>query len=232
MIFRHLLVYPDALKQTCYDSFPKLDILKASRLIYKEASDVFYKENSFHTSLWDPSYKIRRAPRVADTIQSIETYICLSGYLRHHWELDSDLPEFINVMHHLGNSSITRRSLVVDLDIGAPRLLKGFVSAFGRFTNFRVVELHIREPPYSESNNRRECCDRLQTALEPMFGYAEECESNRNRWLPGAKGLRFHPVDHQNHSRTLDDGDCEYLDGIRLSWNETLTDDSRGLTQE
>lgn len=135
----------------------------------------------------------------------------------------------LNLMHPLGNSSITRRSLVMQLFIETPHLLKGFARALGRFTSFRVVELHLHER-YKFDKDLPEWCEYLKTALEPMFGYAEEYKIDRSldRWNTSGKNLRFHPVDHQNHS------DCDYLDGIRLSWNETLTDtdDSGKLTQK
>ncbi|MCJ1266437.1 hypothetical protein MMC22_006322 [Lobaria immixta] len=127
MIFRHLLVRPYAIDQTNWGYAPRLDILKTSKLIHKEAFDVFYKENSFLSCLWDSPSKITRSPRVADTIQSIQTTINLQ--LRQFRGLYPDLRELMNVMQHLGNSSITRGSLVVKILLGTPCLLKEFVRA-------------------------------------------------------------------------------------------------------
>ena len=151
MIFRHLLVRPSAL-ETYYRSFPKLDILKTLKLIYKEAFDVFYKENSFSSWLWGPYYKtpkITRSPQIANTIQSIESIVYLRRELEYPEYLNSDFRELINVMQHLGNSSIIRRSLVVKLCTDTPCLLKGFVRNLGKFTNFKVVKLQLDEPFFS-----------------------------------------------------------------------------------
>ena len=191
-------------------------------MIHKEAFDVFYKENTFNTWLWDQpyktSYKITRSSQVVNTIQSIETHANLrtfsedSDFENSYYEFsNSDLRELVNAMHHLGNSSMTRRGLVVKLEIDTPRLLKKFVRALGKFTNFRVVELHLLEGSDLASNSLSEWCEYLKTALEPVFGYAEEWENDRDRWRLGARGLRFHPVDHQNRMMAIGNTSTEVV---------------------
>ena len=209
MIFRHLLVRTQTLDMKYSDTSVNLDILKTSKLIHREAFDVFYKENSFDTWLWERPIPITRSPRVIDTIQSIVTSIDLRAYRSGLKFFRDDMHTLTDVKRDLGNS-ITRRSLVVYVYINNRRELNGLVRALGRFTSFRVVELRLHRIPYYPDDEFPQFCEHLKTALEPMLGYAEEFKI-LNRILL-ATGLRFHPVDHQNRSRDPDDGDCDYLD--------------------
>ncbi|MCJ1268219.1 hypothetical protein MMC22_008106 [Lobaria immixta] len=221
MIFRHLLVRSYTLDMRYSDTFVNLDILKTSKLIHKEAFDVFYKENSFDIWLWERPIPITRSSRVIDTIQSIDTSINLRVYRSGLTCFEDDMRGLTDFKRDLGNS-ITRRRLAVHLYIDKPRRpLNGLVRALARITCFRVVELRLHRLSYPDCDVPQ-CCEHLKTALEPVFGYAEEFES----WGCAGRAtvLRFHPIDHQNRSRDPDDGDCDYLDGIRLNWNETLAD--------
>ena len=239
MIFRHLLIRPRSLPDWDYSlpsgkRFLNLAILRTSKLIHKEAFDVFYKENWFDRWFWHPPFPITRSPRAVDSVQNIETFIWFDSW---HFRITSphaDMRVFVKLMQLFGNHSIIRRNLLLVLYVGwlaGPRPLKWLVGALGRFTNFKKIELYLRDFEGFD-NNFSECCEQLQTALEPVLGKAEEFAVKDG--APRAINLRFHPVDHQNQSRKPDDGDCDHLDGIRLGWNETLThaSDSGRPTQE
>ena len=243
MIFRHLLVHPTTLPdissndQPFSDDFlpvgefyPDLSILRTSKLIHREAFDVYFKENQFDCLFWEPSFPIFQFPRIVNTMQNIETRMDLSA----PYSDSTDIAAFIKLMRFFGNHSVIRGNLVLDLHIDpTPYYVKWLVGALGWFTNFRMINLHLNYlGPKASENDFLEWCEHLKTALEPVLGYAEEFEVPE--WLFTATGLRYHPVDHHNQSREPDDGDCDYSDVDRRGWNETLTDtdDSGILDQE
>ena len=234
MIFRHLLVLPIRLSDYRYPGklSPNLGILTVNKLVHTEAFDVLYKENRFDRWFWDPPSPIARYPRVVDTIQNIETEIFLDAESKDFENLPRYERRFVKVMHLFKNSSVTRRSLVLTLWIETSRVLRWVVRALGRFANFMTIELLLCDfcGPH---NNFPEWCKYLKTALKPALGNAEEYEREREGWNASTKGLRFHPVDHQNDLKNRNDGDCDYL-RIPLGWNETLTgaDDSGRPIQE
>ncbi|MCJ1263750.1 hypothetical protein MMC22_003620 [Lobaria immixta] len=235
MIFRHLLVFPNPLPDFTPNSnepFPDLSILSTSKLIYKEAFDVLYKENCFNCSFWQPPFPITRSPRTIDTIQNIQTQVFLGTTTWGFKVLRTETPVFVKLGQFVGNHSITRHHLVLVLYVGriGPRHLKWLVGALGGYLNFRTIQLNIHEHGIPH-NNFFEWCEHLKTALEPMLGFAEKFVIEN--WLPTAIILRFHLVDPQNHLREAHDDDYDYLDGIRLGWSETLidADDSGRLIQ-
>ena len=246
IIFRHLLVRPNSLPDISSNDgyvseddsvsgerfiiedrviiddevYPDLSILRTSKLIHREAFDVFYKENQFNCSYWMPPFPIFQFPRIVNTMQNIVTGLSL----RTTFSSSRDVAAFIKLMQLFGNHSVIRGNLVLELFIDpCPYSLKWLIGALGRFTNFRMIELHLLFfGPRDLKNDFPEWCEHFKTALEPVLGYAEEFEAPQ--WTRYATGLRFHPVDHHNQSREPDDGDCDFLDGIRLGWNETPTD--------
>ena len=236
MIFGHLLVHPTSLPDISIapsdepftdseeEFYPDLSILRTSKLIHREAFDVYYKENRFDCRYWKPPFPIFQFPRIVHTMQNIVTDLALGTAFSE----SGDVAAFIKLMQFFGNHSVIRGNLVLDLYIDpCPYSLKWLVGALGRFTNFRMINLHLYFfGPGARENDFPEWCEHLKTALEPVLGYAEELEALH--WSRSATGLRFHPVDHHNQSREPDDGDCDYLDGIRLGWNESPadTDDS------
>ena len=227
MIFRHLLVRANPLPDfsQANNFWPDLSILKTSKLIHQEAFDVFYKENRFARGCWYPPFSPLRFPQIIDTMQNIETNLALGATLSGFKEPRTDVATLVRLMRLFGNRSVIRRNLVLLLYINPrPRPLKWLVRALGRFTNFRTITLHLCSPGFGgiSHDNFFEWCKHLKTALKPVLGYAEEFEY-LNQLFPASIGLRFQPVDHQKQSREPDDGDCDYLDGIRLGWNETLT---------
>ena len=216
IIFRHLLVLPS--NKVFYlpnqNHKDDLAILETSKLFYREASDVLYKENTFHicpTAL---------SPQMMDKVQNIETSISLV----HIDELrrpitKCEVDRFLDLIRLVGNQSIIRGSLSVQFLIKTLflRLLKWFIRALGRFTNFRTVEFWFTnefESLYHRLNMR----EYLRTALKPVLGPAEDFEK-MDRFGRAVKGLTFHPVNHHLLVRP-DGGDwADSLDGIRLEWN-------------
>ncbi|MCJ1268089.1 hypothetical protein MMC22_007975 [Lobaria immixta] len=226
MIFRHLLVLPNSLPDWWGNSnepFPDLSILRTTKFIHKEAFDVVYKENWFNIWFWQPPFLLTGFPRIINTIQNIKTQIFLGKTLWGFKEPRRDVPVLVQLGQFVGNRSVIRRELVLTLHIGhtGPRHLKWLIGALGRFSNFRTLQLNLHEYGIHHSGFF-EWCEHLKTVLEPVLGNAEKFVMED--WNPTAIFLRFHPVDHQNHSRGAHDDDCDYLDGIRLGWNETLTD--------
>ncbi|MCJ1267192.1 hypothetical protein MMC22_007077 [Lobaria immixta] len=145
----------------------------------------------------------------------------------------TDWVVFVKAIHLFGNPSIIRRNLLVRISIEVPDALKWFVGALGRFTNFVTIDLRLDSwfPP----KVFLEWSEYLKTALEPVLGYADEYKNERNCFGQSIKCFRFHPVEHRNRSGEPNDADwADSLDGIRLGWNQTLTDteDSGMPTQE
>lgn len=228
MIFHHLLFDPDGLDLGLWATRPRpsLDVLETSRLIYNEAFDVLYGENMFSNCIGSTYRHLNSFPRIIDTIRNV--HIDMHIYLRY-----VSTQNFLDYMHHFGKPSTTRDTLTVDIifnDSSAPPLvewripLKWLIRAMGRFANFRTIELHTTDGYH---DGVRDChldvLNYLEVALEPVFGCSEY-------HILDYQGLRFHPKDHQDRIKELNDGDwADSLDGIRMEWNEdvTNTDDSK-----
>ena len=223
IIFRHLLVRANSLPGIWSDdeddeSFsdhkvsPDLSILRTSKLIHREAFDVYYKENRFNCHFWSTPSPISQFPQIVNTMQNFKAAMYLGPKI-----LDSrDAADFRKLTQLFGNHSVIRRNLVLELHIDPnPHSRKWLVKALGPFTNFRMINLRLYfTAPKVRHNDCIEWGEHIKTALEPVLGYAEEFEVLD--WWRTATGLRFHPVDHHNQSRAPDDGDCDFLDGIRL----------------
>lgn len=228
MIFRHLLVCPYSLEIPSLSPRPRLPIgiLRTSRLLYREAFEVLYRENRFANggSLF-PQDSLTQFPQVIDAMQNF----CFGVELHDDFEPDRG---FLRFMRHFGNPSIRRGALSLELwsagyevDPDQAPLMPPiwFIHALGRFTNFKTVELHT----YHIGGRDRLCevLDYLKTGLEPVLGDAESSS-------PDGKGLRFHPRDHRYRSRVPSAGDwADSLNGMRLGWNQVATNaaDSESL---
>ncbi|MCJ1264518.1 hypothetical protein MMC22_004390 [Lobaria immixta] len=192
MIFRHLLVHPTTLPdlssndQPFSDDFllpdefyPDHSILRTSKLIHREAFDVYYRENRFNCHFWKPSFPIFQVPRIVNTIQNIETRMPLSAPCSN----SNDIAAFLKLRQFFGNysvfDSIIRGNLVLELYIDpTPYYLEWLVRALGRFTSFTMINLHLNFlGPEAPENDFLEWCEHLKTALEPVLGYAEELEA-------------------------------------------------------
>lgn len=214
MVFRHLLVYPHNLDLEDRNvSRPPIAILRASRLINKEAFDVLYRGNRFifksygHPSHWPRSFQ--SFPRFIDMMQNIHVEIPLYSKLA--------IPWFLIYMRRFGNPSSTRGTFAVDfcnLSVVEDRtpMMEWFIGALGRFTNFKTIELRFSKT-IAYRVQITNVTEYFESALEPVLGHAEYFGHK-------GRGLRFHPMDHPNHRRKLEDTDwADYLDGIRLEWN-------------
>lgn len=215
MIFRHLLVYSEGTDgcMPCLMRRSALGILSTSRLIHGEAFNVLYSENQFTDEFWLYSvYQARfiaQLPRVIKAIKNIQIRVGM-------W-LPS--PKLLRLVNLFGDQTIIRGTLAIELGVKGRflRLLKWYVRALGRFTNFRTVELYFHELNAPVDNLLVR--EYLQTNLKPVLGCAEGFEK-RCHYLK--TGLRFHPTNHPYLRRNPDSGDwASFLDGIRLKWNGT-----------
>lgn len=196
--------------------FPDLSILRTSKLIHREAFDVLCKENWFSDLFWNPPCPITQFPRILDTIQNIKAYMLLG---KTSWGFEvprTNEPILVKLGQSVGNHSIIRRNLFLELDIGRidPHHLEWLVGALGKVSNFRTIQLKLYDQYGIPHNDFFGWCEHLKTALEPVLGHAEIFLIEDRSLNPIF--LRFHPVDHQIYSREQDDGDCAYLDGICL----------------
>lgn len=207
MIFRHLLVYPYSLANKLWPIGPRpsVVILRTNKLVHREAFEVLYGENTFFKLFWSSYCFQNWFPRVSDTMQNIHMEIAMC-------RKSSDIQKFLTLIHYF-DPSIIRGTLVVEFltEFSLVHPLKWFIRALGRFTNFRTIEVHVHDP-LCYHRNIFHLRDYLKTALEPLLGYAQGCNT-----------LRFHPLDHRKPYK--EDGDwADSLDGIRLEWKENVMD--------
>lgn len=156
-----------------------------------------------------PHDAMTRIPGAIDTIRNV--HVKIDMYAKY-----SEIQKFLQLMHYFGDPSNVRNTLTVDffLDSFLVRPLKWFIRALGRFTNFRILEVHFYYIFYVDSAVLR-VRQYLKTALEALLGPAEE-------FGRGGKSLRFFPIDHRTSGRNLHDGDwADVLDGMRLEWDES-----------
>ena len=218
MIYRHLLIAHIGLWLNNWSEIPRppVDILRTSKLIYREAVDVFLAENRFmdccHPRLFPTA--LGPFPRVIDTIRNLQVDVNVWDGRSTH-----ERAKYSNLIHHFGKSSIIGGTLVIEfslrgVDIGP---LKFFIRALRRFTNFRTVKLDFDD---DHGNDLFHLLAWVKATLESALGYAEDLDVEDDKWATRA-GLRFHPMNHRNLRRGRKDGDwADFLDGIRLEWNE------------
>lgn len=201
MIFRHLLVYPNGLPLTLNHSRPRLDvnILRTSKLIHREASDVLYGEYLFGYSIMYSYCFMSQYPQFIESIQNI--HINVSMCTR-----KLEIKKFKDCVRYF------RGTLAADFLIkgSLTRLLNWLKRVLDRFTRLKAIEFDIYDDHHLDDGILHGR-DTLKSALQPVLGKAESCHDGR--------GLRFHPIDYCNLTnlvRKLDDGDwADDLDGIR-----------------
>ncbi|MCJ1271165.1 hypothetical protein MMC22_011064 [Lobaria immixta] len=243
MIFRHLLVHSsplsrwklsaeslaigrDGIKRGWMDDLgrtydlihPNLGLMRTCKLIHNEAFDVLFKENQFDLAQSNPPCPLTPFPRVVNTIQNIETkfFVRFNRPRKTSEAEKTDMRIFVQAMHLFGNPSIIRRNFIVRMTIESPSVLKWFVGALGRFTNFVTIDLHLDS--WSPQNDFLKWCEYLKTALEPVLGYADEYKTERPRgaWHRSVKCFRFHPAGVPFDSRQV------YLPGIPVPSSQVL----------
>lgn len=222
-IFRYLLVSPHLVDIAGWQQDPSsVAILRTNRLIHREAADVYYRENRF-TDIWKYSGgAIMEFPRILDPLWNFDYKVDLPH------EFSGSL-YFLKIMRSLGTPSNTTRgtlTLTFCPDSFFPdgarscRPLNWFIRALGRCTNFQTIELHVYQ--WGIRNRFLTKLEYLEARLKPVLGDAEDVSREEN-------GLRFHPIDHRIRCREMDDGHADWadsLDGIRLGWNDDVTEDS------
>lgn len=236
MIFRHVLVYSDSLPLGSWSlsirllslgfgrpSRHFLSLLATSRLIRREARDVFYKENWFDTVCFTQPRSLTPVPQITDMIQNI--------YVRAIWNNTVSFRimhrrKFLKLTKVFGDPSIPRGTLSVEIFVisSERRTRDWLIQTLAKFLNFRTIELLFTTSPYSENHDRGEsevfdAREYLRTGLEPVLGCAEIFEKDGYCW----KNLRFHPIDNRNPWKTTNGDWVDSLDGGRLEWNENPT---------
>lgn len=193
IIFRHLLVYPWGFEigGRLLGRPPPVQILRTSRLIYREAFVVLYRENEFVNNYFDswssPSY-LSRFTRLVDTMQNIHIDIATRRVTSH-------LGRFLQNMNHFTGPTTIRGTLTVCWIHNNPvhrNLLDLFIMYLCRATNFRTIQFHISRD--GEFDRMFGTLQYFEAALVPTFGPAEYRIHEEN-------GLRFHPVRHLNRLR-------------------------------
>lgn len=198
MIYRHLLVRENTLP-VAVDTMNILEphllevsILRTCRLVYREAFDIMYKENRFVESIVFGPFGLFNSPRIFDTIQTV--YVSgMSFVFGDSW---TDVPDykaknFLKVMRRVGKPFPIRRCLIVNVifaNISAPGLER-FISALGRVTNFRIIELRLTgSSPYSDDFSK--AVEYFEHALKPVLGnVVKYCKRDSAH-----KTLQFQPV--------------------------------------
>lgn len=221
MVYRELLVRPQPIDfvHRISKPLPSVEILRTSKLIYREASYILYKENQFNVGLgFDCLLPLTLFPRVRDTIRDF--HIDIPVYFKYQ-----AMEKFLGLMSCFGNPSIIRGTLTISFHLHASHIhlrasreftsfttsdLNWFVRALGRFTHFETIELRFIHT-FDFPDEIFEVFEYLKFGLNPVLGHAEDYYSLEQN------NLRFHPVDHCSRCREPKDSDwADLLDGLRL----------------
>lgn len=188
-------------------------ILSTCALIRREAFQILYGENFFCTHWMHPRHSILSNRRISDTIQNVH----FEGRLNERWPWRSRT-NLIQVIREFGSPAILRKTLNVIFHVGFHHnhLLSWFTGCLRRFINFKIIRIEfVARHPVA----KLACpvlCDTQEHDLTPGFGPA--------RYFANACGLEFHPQDYLNSLPSKVDVDwMDYLDGIRLTWNQNPT---------
>lgn len=227
-IFRHLLQLPFHLPYNLplLLVHPHLQtligIFRTSRLIRRESIDVFYRDNvfyrmrTFRVRTWYPRFTVVPSWRIGDMIQNLAIDMQLSRPYRALRE------QFINMINAFGDPAIV---------LGTPTVLFFFVAhlrhrwdrgplhfflgGLGRFTNFQIVNIHVRPllPP-ALTNVLTQVVNPLRLALGPANPHDR------------GYGLTFLPQRFLNTRSSRQNIDfIDQLAGIHLDSNRDETND-------
>lgn len=221
MIYRELFHHPItfSLESPEFVNIPAL--LATCKLINKEAFEVIWGENTYYWSTYTPPLLPSILHRIEDTIQRLHVSVRLSCY-----STFSD--EIFYLIDRFGKPAKIRGLLVMTCFLDNDEFVEGrtrklFISALGRFTNFRSVQIvlvqkyqkvHISDYFY------RWIAKIMQPRLGPSKPHADEV------------AIVFQPNDYlyaQQQQETVDWMDL--LDGIRLDWNGDGTSANRNADQ-
>lgn len=219
MVYRHLLVHHHTFNIARGIGPPPrvrpVAILRTCRLVHREAFDVLYRENHFTDSMLRlPHWSLTQFPHISNTVQNIYHTVFMFEI-----SLAVNIDNFTKLMHEFGTpAGIRRGTLTVKflLNGRACRSLNWFIQALARFTNFRTIELHTC--PFG--CRTLEVLGYLEARLTTVLGDAEDGSHAENGLL------RFHPINHRNRCREPENGLADWansLDGIRLKWNDEVT---------
>lgn len=236
MVYRELLLEP----RICHmwlDFSPKPPLLQTCRLIYYEAFEVLWGENTFRYYFNPPEGPLPDPfrLRVVDTI----TRLVFDNTIGHKFSQDSNEGDrklnddrFKELIREFGNPARIRRYLQVNLKIfdlfhlndshvGTYVIdeepLERYLKDVGTFTNFRTVEVNVEFP--SRRYDSLQHTEPIARVLQPRFGTSRLCAPHGLGW-----GLQFHPQDHLRSQRAQDIVDpTDVWDGYRCGWIDMTT---------
>lgn len=202
MIYRYVLQqYPtlpyEPFSLNPHWQFSLTPILNTSRLIRREGLDIFYRENTFRIpqNFW--TCYPAPSPQYNDIIQNFRCHTSLIQNSATYTQLSDTIegPDeaFLAVIHRFTDPAIIRGTIEFSFSIsnghyrGAP--LDFFIHCLGRFTNFRIVEVHF----YYDRDDLSTAVyrDRVETALRFVLGPARTHDSRPDSYL--GPGLIFYP---------------------------------------
>lgn len=212
MVLRNLLLkdYP---LSTYRPNSPVPAILDSCALIRREAFQILYGENFFSIHPMHPRLSILSNRRISDTIRNVH----FEGRLSETWPWRSR-SNFIRVIREFGSPAIVRKTLNVIFHVGSHHnhLLPCFTRCLRRFINFTIIRIEFVARHNVAKLVCPVLCDTQEHDLTPVFGPAG--------YFANACGLEFHPQDYLNSLPPKVDVDwMDYLDGIRLTWNQDPT---------
>ncbi|MCJ1428710.1 hypothetical protein MMC29_006621 [Sticta canariensis] len=219
LIYRHLLVEENPLSTYwigSYDPFPA--ILNTSSLIRQEAFQVFYGENTFYIGNVHPGFSILNNQQIRNTILNVRFIFRLNDPSPNRARTN-----FINLIEAFGSPAIVRRTLTIIIRVGPfyNHLFDWLNRGLPRFTNFRNVIFRY-VPDSSHLCAKGFCpivCQLHEQILPPVFGPGSS-QGVRRR-------LVFHPQRYLNSLPPGVDVDwMDYLDGIRLTWDQDPPSDA------
>lgn len=200
-------------------------ILHTCTLIRQEAFQVMYGENFFFIGFSHPTHSILDNQKVRDTIQNVHFVAGRPDDTL----IRKNERDLIHIIRQFRSPAIVRGTFSILFYVGGHR--RDHFSWFPRylpaFTNFRVIRItfvfsfanrhdpfHLTNQYYVETYST--FCDAYERDFTPIFGpalsYADGC------------GLQFHPQDYlKSLPPKVDDDWMDYLDGIRLNWNQDPT---------
>lgn len=213
-IFRHLLLRNRAISTyrlgATHQHFPP--ILNTCALIRREAFQVLFGENTFYLGFMHPTFSILSSQHISDTIQNVRFDVRLNDTSPNRCRR-----RFIDLIQVFGSPAIVRGTLDIIFRVAPYHndLLAWFYTGLPRFTNFRTLRFEFVAS----------CAHRL--AERWCFLY---CTIHRIHFTPAfgpgvffadGRGVQFRPQQYLNSIPPAVDIDwMDYLDGIRLSWNQ------------